>query len=35
MFVATFPRAFPLVAALAVGLALSACARNNADDAEL
>ena len=32
MFAATFPRAFPLVAALAVGLALSACARNNADE---
>ncbi len=33
MFAATFPRAFPLVAALALGLALGACARNNADDA--
>jgi peptidoglycan-associated lipoprotein len=33
MFAATFPRAFSLVAALAVGLALSACARNNADEA--
>ncbi|MGD0565065.1 MAG: peptidoglycan-associated lipoprotein Pal [Roseiarcus sp.] len=32
MFAATFPRAFSLVAALAVGLALSACARNNADN---
>ncbi len=32
MFAATFARAFPLVAALAVGLAVSACARNNADD---
>ncbi len=31
MFAATFPRAFSLVAALAVGLALSACARNNAE----
>jgi peptidoglycan-associated lipoprotein len=34
MFAATFSRTFPLVAALAVGLALGACARNNsADDA--
>jgi len=32
MFAATFPRAFSLMAALAVGLALGACARNNADD---
>jgi peptidoglycan-associated lipoprotein len=32
MFAATFPRAFSLMAALAVGLALSACARNNADN---
>jgi peptidoglycan-associated lipoprotein len=31
MFAAALPRAFPLVAALAVGLALSACARNGAD----
>jgi len=31
MFAATFPRMFPLVATLAVGLALGACARNNAD----
>ena len=33
MFAATFPRAFSLMAALAVGLAVSACARNNADEA--
>ncbi len=33
MFAATFPRAFPLMAALAVGLALSACARNTAEEA--
>ncbi len=33
MFAATFRRAFPVMAALAIGLALSACARNNADDA--
>jgi peptidoglycan-associated lipoprotein len=32
MSAATIARAFPLVAALAVGLALGACARNNADD---
>ena len=31
MFAATFARTFPLVAALALGLALGACARNNAD----
>jgi peptidoglycan-associated lipoprotein len=31
MFAATFPRTFVLAAALAVGLALAACARNNAD----
>ncbi len=33
MFAATFPRAFPLIAALAVGLALGACARGATDDA--
>ena len=31
MFAAAHPRAFPLVMALALGLALSACARNSAD----
>ncbi|MGO4870636.1 MAG: peptidoglycan-associated lipoprotein Pal [Roseiarcus sp.] len=33
MFAATLRRSFPIMAALAVGLALSACAKNNADDA--
>ncbi len=33
MFAATLPRTFALLAALAVGLALGACAKNNAEDA--
>jgi peptidoglycan-associated lipoprotein len=31
MFAAALPRAFPVVVALALGLALGACARNNSD----
>ena len=34
MFAAALPRAFPVVAVLALGLALGACARNNGADAD-
>jgi len=34
MFAAALPRALPLIAALAIGLALGACARNGAADSD-